>query len=389
MKIAVVETDPFGGLLHYAFQLADALARRGDEVDLIASRGNELASLPSEARMLAVLTPKLQPGSAKPPGRLRALARRAAIALRLTRCWARVLMASRSGGYDAVVLNSSIQIPLLAAFAFALVEVMGKTPVAYVCHNARPFGRAEGDGHLRSGALVDRLLRAAYSRFATIFVHGEQSKRELESVASVSRVRIIPHGDERIFVAEPPPPGEEERVLFFGNWDRYKGIDVLREAFDLLSRRRAGARLTIAGSPNPQEVDVEAIRRWAAERDGVELIEGYVPLADVPAVFARARVVALPYVAGFQSGVAHLAMTMGRAVVTTDVGDIGSAVIEGETGFVVPPEDPEALAAALERVLSDEGLAERLGTEGRNRVLSGSAWETVAEKVETSLREAR
>ena len=43
MKIAVVETDPFGGLLHYAFQLADALARRGNEVDLIAARGNELA----------------------------------------------------------------------------------------------------------------------------------------------------------------------------------------------------------------------------------------------------------------------------------------------------------------------------------------------------------
>ena len=61
--------------------------------------------------MVAVLTPKLQPGAAKPRGRLRNLARRAAVALRLARCWARVLTTARSGSYDAVVLNSSIQIP--------------------------------------------------------------------------------------------------------------------------------------------------------------------------------------------------------------------------------------------------------------------------------------
>jgi glycosyltransferase involved in cell wall biosynthesis len=107
----------------------------------------------------------------------------------------------------------------------------------------------------------------------------------------------------------------------------------------------------------------------------------------VPAVCARARVVAVPYLVGFQSGIVHLAMTMGRAVVASDVGDIGSAVADGETGLLVPPGEPAALADALERIVSDPKLAERLGAEGRRRVLSGSSWESVAERLEGELRE--
>lgn len=58
MRIAIIEPLPFGGLLHYAVQLADALAERGNAVDLLVARDHELAALTGPARRLAVLPPK-------------------------------------------------------------------------------------------------------------------------------------------------------------------------------------------------------------------------------------------------------------------------------------------------------------------------------------------
>jgi glycosyltransferase involved in cell wall biosynthesis len=94
----------------------------------------------------------------------------------------------------------------------------------------------------------------------------------------------------------------------------------------------------------------------------------------------------LPYLMGYQSGVLHLAMTMGRAVVVTAVGDLPQAVADGTTGLIVPPRDAQALADALERVVSDAAFAERLGAAAHARMLDGSDWSAVAEQVEAGLR---
>lgn len=386
MKIAVVETAPYGGLLHYAFQLADALGRRGDDVDLIVPRDNELAGRPSAARTLAVLTPPVRTRGGPPPRRVVFLLRKLLVGFRLVRSWLRVIRLTRKGGYDAVVINPGIQAVVVAALAELANRLPGGPPMVHICHDVRPFSKSSGR-LFRSGGMLNRRLGAAYASYDLMLVHGDASRREYEQTWKARRLAVIPHGDERIFAGEPPAPSNEERVLFFGNWQVVKGIPVLMQAFDLLLERRPTARLTLAGSPNPQEVDVAAIRSWAAGRPEIDLSEGYVPLEDVPAVFARARVVALPYLVAFQSGIIHLAMTMGRAVVASDVGDLGAAVADGETGLLVPPDDPEALASALERIVADPSLAERFGAEGRRRVLSDSSWETVAERLEAELRE--
>jgi glycosyltransferase involved in cell wall biosynthesis len=386
MKLAVVETAAYGGLLHYAFQLSDALARRGNDVDLIVPRENELDGQPSAAHVVAALTPTVPPGAQPPAGRARYLLRRAGVAARLIRAWLRIAVASRRGSYDVVVINCGIQATVVATIVTLMNRLPGGPPIVHICHDSRGFSKSSKK-LFRGWVLLDRSLRAAYSSFDLVLVHGERSRREFELAWGSRRMALIPHGDERIFAGEPPPPSEEERVLFFGNWAVVKGIPVLMQAFDRLLSRRPTARLTLAGTPNPHEVDMDAVRSWVSQHPEVELSEGYVPLPEVPTVFARARVVAVPYLVGFQSGIVHLAMTMGRAVVASDVGDIGSAVADGETGLLVPPGEPAALADALERIVSDPKLAERLGAEGRRRVLSGSSWETVAERLEGELRE--
>jgi glycosyltransferase involved in cell wall biosynthesis len=94
-------------------------------------------------------------------------------------------------------------------------------------------------------------------------------------------------------------------------------------------------------------------------------------------------------VAGSQSGVVHLAMTMARAVVASDVGELPQAVADGVTGRVVPRGDSAALAEALEEVLGDAALAERWGANARRRVLEEFGWERVAERVEAALMHLR
>jgi glycosyltransferase involved in cell wall biosynthesis len=385
MRLAIVEPSSQGGLLHYAVQLADGLASRGHAVDLLVPSDNELLGhTEGPARMRAVLTPQNPPpGGAL--GEIR-LVRRARVASRLLRSWGRVNWELRRARYDAVIVDSDIDLWPMAAAVLAITVGMRGMRVAGVCHSVRPLNRWSGEKLYVDSPLLNRLLRVLYPRMDVMFVHGERSEQEFEAVWPPTRLAIIPHGDERIFAGEAPAPSAEERVLFFGEWRKVKGLTILMEAFDELLTRRPDARLTIAGSPCPVDLDPELVRTWASRHPGsVEVIDRYVPVADVPELFAAARVVVTPYLTGYQSGVVHLAMTMARALVSSEVGDLTTAVVDGETGLTVPPGDSSALTHALERILVDAELADRLGREGRRRLMERSSWEVVAERVEAAL----
>jgi glycosyltransferase involved in cell wall biosynthesis len=385
VRIAVLEPTDRGGLLHYSFQLAEALAGRGHDVDLIAARSNELAGRARLARMRAVL-PAAVKEMARPQSRAGYATRRAAVAARLARGWVRILWETRPGRYDVVLHGADIGLTPNALATLLMTVVPGRPRLVRIAHNVRAFNRWGGEDMFDTSRLGGVLLRRLYPRFDLVLVHGESSRAELQALAEGTAVSVIPHGDERVFSAEPPPPSEEERVLFFGDWRKVKGLPDLMEAFDQLAARRPSARLTVAGTPSPEDWDPAVLREWARGHAGrVELIDRYVPVEDVAATFGRARVVATPYVAGYQSGVIHLAATMARPVVTSDVGDLPRAVDDGATGRVVPARDPARLADALEAVIADPDGAARMGEEARRRLLAESSWERVAERVEAEL----
>jgi len=273
MRLAIVETAPYGGLLHYAVQLGEALAQRGNEVDLLTSSGNELVDRVHAARMRAVLTPPVH-GERAPATRILAEARRAVIAGRLTRAWARVNWEIARKRYDAVVINSSLHASLMVAGGLGLFLLPNRPRVAYVAHSPRRQLRRRGEEIYGESPLLARLLTQLYGRCDVVFVLGESSLAQLEAQWPCARGVVIPHGDERVFAGEPPPPSAEERILFFGDWLKIKGIPLLMTAFDELVARGSTARLTIAGNPHAGGMDVEAIREWArAHGDRVTVIE--------------------------------------------------------------------------------------------------------------------
>jgi len=155
------------------------------------------------------------------------------------------------------------------------------------------------------------------------------------------------------------------RVLFVGKLRYYKGVDVLLEALRELPR----VHLTIVGS-GPME------RAWRARVHQLNLAErvqfvGQVENEDLPRYYAACDIFVLPSSERSEAfGVVQLeAMAAGKPVICTELGTGTSFVnVHGETGLVVPPRAPRALASAIAQLSSDATLRARLGAAGRARV---------------------
>ncbi len=383
MKITLVEFAPAGGLFQFSLQLGEALAARGHEVELVTGRDPEIRPGHPGMRLVAVL-PTWRPAEGVEPV-VRRKVRRAWRAVLYLAAWLRVIGHLRRARPD-VVQWSAWRFALDGALAAWLARRRRAPFMAVVAHTPVPLDENRRSGPLhRSGPLFTRALAAAYRRMDAVFVLGESSRAELlDAWPDVRRVEVIPHGDESVFLRGPvePPGAAPPRVLFFGNWNRYKDFDLLLDAFSEVRSRLPGAEMVMAGDVG-KDVDLGRIESRARKAGNVTLRPGYVPRDDVAGLFGTARVVAVPYRRANQSGVVHLAGTFGRPVVATDVGDIGDVVRETGGGLLVPAGDTHAFAAALERLLRRPDDADRLGAAGRDGVTSGAAWSIVAERVES------
>ena len=205
-------------------------------------------------------------------------------------------------------------------------------------------------------AVEHRLLRRLYRRPDALIVHHERLRNTLVADFGVDpeRVHVVPH---QVFPVDDPPelprPGIP-LVLFFGALRPNKGLEVLAEMMDELTA--IDFELAIVGRGDER---IERIALDLAERDPRVLVElGFASLQRKRELFSEATVVVLPYTQfSSQSGVLHDAYGHGRPVVVTDVGALGMTVREDGTGRVVPPNDPAALAEAIQHVLRPEQWA--------------------------------
>jgi D-inositol-3-phosphate glycosyltransferase len=145
-------------------------------------------------------------------------------------------------------------------------------------------------------------------------------------------------------------------VLFFGLVRAYKGLDVLLQSV-ALARAQVPLTLVVAGEFYQDRAPYDALVAALGLGDAVRIHDRYVPNEDVEAYFRAADLVVLPYTSATQSGIAQIALSFERPVVVTRVGGLPEAVREGETGFVVPPGDPQALAQVLVEFFTTDAAA--------------------------------
>jgi len=129
---------------------------------------------------------------------------------------------------------------------------------------------------------------------------------------------------------------------------RYKGVDVLIEAMPKVLRSRT-VTLVVAGEFYEPVDPLKARVKELGLEGRVRIYDRYVPDEEVGDLVAAADCVVLPYRSATQSGVVLVAYAGGCPVISTAVGGLPEVVDDGVTGFLVPPENPDALADAILR----------------------------------------
>ena len=180
-------------------------------------------------------------------------------------------------------------------------------------------------------------------------------------------------------------------VVYVGRLVPRKGVDALIRAFALLPDS-LGARLVVVGGepgpgPSPEAIRLADLACSLGVSRRVTFV-GSRPQGELGRFYAAGDVaVSVPHYEPF--GMTPLeAMACATPVVGSRVGGIKWSVAEGETGLLVPPRDPEALAESLARLLRDGPTRERMGRAARRRVEELFTWERVAAGAEAAFSEA-
>ncbi|WP_233992754.1 glycosyltransferase family 4 protein [Salinibacter altiplanensis] len=352
MRIAVVgPMHPYrGGIAHFTEIIVTGLADRGHDVRPVTfSRQYPKLLFPGETQY--------EPESEAPPA-----VRDAPRPLDSINpvSWFRTGLHLRDQVPDAVIFQYWMPFfaPAYGVIARGLRRHYG-IPSFAVVHNALPHERHFGD------ALLSRFFLCACAGHVVMSDAVATDTRRLAG-AGASLEQIEHPVYERF--GEPVPddearaaldlPDDAPVILFFGFVREYKGLHVLLEALPDVLGDRPDLHLVVAGEPYD---DPERYRRLVRAHDlgaRVHWHDDYIPSSDVPTYFGAADLVVQPYVSATQSGVAQIATHFETPMVVTDVGGLAESIPHEEAGFVVPPENPDALAAAITRFFREDWAEE-------------------------------
>jgi glycosyltransferase involved in cell wall biosynthesis len=232
--------------------------------------------------------------------------------------------------------------------------------------------------------------RRTFDRMDAIVAHSEHSATRLREEVGLDpgKVRVIPHGAfdylTRLPEEKPLPPELEGAagpvILCFGLLRPYKGIEVLLEAF----RQVEGAELWIVGNPR---MEVGPLRELAAKAPGrVRFVTRFVEDAEIPAIFRRADLLALPYLDAEHSGVLYTGLAFAKPLVLSAVGGFPELAATG-AARLVPPGDTGALSAALAGLVADDSARAELAAAATRAAAGPYSWDEAARRTLDLYRE--
>ena len=246
-------------------------------------------------------------------------------------------------------------------------------PRVMTAHHVPASGRALGTTTRMLGSM-DRAI-----------VHTDSSRERLVGAGlDPARVAVVPHGAfDYLTRLEPAPlpeslagtPADRPVALFFGLIRPYKGLDLLIEAMETVPE----AELWVVGNPRMPATELERLReRAAALPGGSRWVTRFVDEDEIRPVMERADLMVLPYREADQSGVLYTGLAFGVPMVVTDVGGPGEVARQSGAALAVPPEDPQALAAAIGRLANDPVARSELASRASEAARTTYSWEKVA-----------
>ncbi len=201
---------------------------------------------------------------------------------------------------------------------------------------------------------------------------------------AASQLRVVPNGvpEEFLRYDHAPDAFEDGPLVFFGRFAHTKGVDTLIEALGVLGGQ--APRSLIIGRGSEQAALQRRIEALGLD-ERVEVLP-WMAHEQLAQTLTTARMVVLPSREENFSLAVLAAMAVGVPVIGTRVGGTPEIIDHAKTGLLVAPDQPQALARAIARLLYDPDLAQRLGGNGRRYVRTHLTWDRVAESFEALYR---
>ena len=266
-----------------------------------------------------------------------------------------------------------------------LVKRKINVQVIFICDNIIPHEKRPGD--------------VALTKYA---FHVVDAFIVLSKTVEEDLLRICP---EAQYVLSPLPlfnvfgkrqPKKESRMklgihddnvmLFFGYVRAYKGLAILLDAMPRILKK-ISARLLIAGEFYEDEEKYRNIIRKLGLEEHIQLYSDYIPNEEISTYFSAADVVVLPYISATQSAIVPVAYHFNKPVIVTNVGGLAEVVTNGRTGFIVPPQNPEAFANAVVKFYQEKcenGFACNIQEEKKQ-----FGWDTFIERLENLFKKEK
>ncbi|MGH7774565.1 MAG: glycosyltransferase family 4 protein [Candidatus Binatia bacterium] len=410
LRITFYDPSGSGGICHYTFQLAENLVRMGCDVTIVTTEGYELNHLRrnfkikilfKKSRVWAVIAWAIFKMRGTPPtGQLyhqltndESPASESISVLRVLRTMRQRITLIKGFFYFLLSHPHLIHFHWLVEPRedYYLIKFLKlfRFKIVYTAHNLLPHDcdtPDEREAFQKIYRLVDKVI-----------VHSRNNKKEMIRLFNLdaNKICIVPHGSNDLFYAQRNISKEAAReklgilpekkvLLFFGLIRRYKGLEHLVEAFKEVKTSIRNVTLLIVGQIHDADAKVlEYYSRLIAEldkRDDVMSINEYIPFENVGCYFSASDVVVLPYIKTYQSGVLLSAYAAGRPVVVTDTGGLSEVVVDGKSGFVVPPQNTRALAQAIIRIIKNSNKLEEMSRYAKDLAETTYSWRSVALK---------
>jgi glycosyltransferase involved in cell wall biosynthesis len=336
MKIAMIGTRGGGGIATHINELSKQLEIGGNSVSLISPR--RLVPPLAFARYVRKLT----------------------------------------AGYDIVHVHGDYDVPGLMASLAATKALGGGT--VFTTHGT-------GSRYWKPGKRWGALWKDSAKRFDVIVSVSEYVRRRLVQIMGENPPKhfTIYNGVDSGFFK--PAEGstaakralgipEKYVILYMGRLAPSKGISYLIRAMPTIKSSIRDARLIIGGRGESEaELKTEVVALGVSD---VVDFRGFVPQGILARYYEASDVVVVPSTVEPMGIVSLEAMSLERPVIGARTGGIPELVINGSTGLLIPPRDPEAIAAAVKTLHDNPDLATRLGANGRAMVEKKFSWETVA-----------
>lgn len=262
---------------------------------------------------------------------------------------------AHAAGLVGLVLRVARSKPDVVHFQWAVVPVLDAMamlairrfcPVIFTVHDTTPFN---GDA---VGPLQRVGLDAVMSLSSRLIVHTRSGREALlKQRIPESKLAVVPHGPLRLRVAaERKPAAANARYTFvlFGELKPYKGIDLLIEAVSRLPAELAArARFVVAGRPRMDLAPARARIAQLGLEGSIELRAERLSDVAMAELFAATDCFVFPYRQVDASGVYHLVKSLGCWLIASRVGIFAEDLREGSDGVLIPPNDEDALSAAI------------------------------------------